>query len=45
MKVAPLWWELVKHPDAFEPMLVHTGQHYDQAMSQVFFVGKNSRVA
>ena len=36
MKVAPLLAELRRDED-FEPVLVHTGQHYDYSMSQVFF--------
>lgn len=36
MKVAPLWLELLKDPSAFEPVIVHTGQHYDRLMSDVF---------
>lgn len=32
MKVAPLWHALAAAPD-FQPILVHTGQHYDAAMS------------
>lgn len=36
MKVAPLMAEMKLHDD-IEPVLVHTGQHYDYAMSQVFF--------
>lgn len=36
MKVAPLMAEMKRHAD-IEPVLVHTGQHYDYAMSQVFF--------
>jgi UDP-N-acetylglucosamine 2-epimerase (non-hydrolysing) len=32
MKVAPLWHALVATP-GFTPVLVHTGQHYDAAMS------------
>ena len=32
MKVAPLWHALRAAPD-FAPVLVHTGQHYDAAMS------------
>ena len=36
MKLAPLWRELRKHGE-FEPYVVHTGQHYDYEMSQVFF--------
>src|SRR5271155_248288 len=36
MKVAPLMAELRQHAE-IEPVLVHTGQHYDYSMSQVFF--------
>jgi UDP-N-acetylglucosamine 2-epimerase (non-hydrolysing) len=36
MKVAPLMAELRRHEE-MEPLLVHTGQHYDYSMSQVFF--------
>ena len=32
MKVAPLWHALSAAPE-FTPVLVHTGQHYDAAMS------------
>src|SRR5262249_29139903 len=37
MKVAALWHALstLRHP--FAPMLVHTGQHYDYQLSQVFY--------
>lgn len=35
MKVAPLHRELENHPN-FEPLVVHTGQHYDEQMSEVF---------
>lgn len=35
MKVAPLVAEMKRHPE-IEAVLVHTGQHYDYAMSQVF---------
>jgi UDP-N-acetylglucosamine 2-epimerase (non-hydrolysing) len=37
MKIAPLMTELGNRRDRFEPILVHTGQHYDQAMSESFF--------
>ena len=37
MKVAPLVSEMEKWPDKFKQILVHTGQHYDQRMSCVFF--------
>jgi UDP-N-acetylglucosamine 2-epimerase (non-hydrolysing) len=36
MKVAPVMAELRQHEE-IEPVLVHTGQHYDYSMSQVFF--------
>ncbi len=35
MKVAPLWHALAAEP-GFEPVLVHTGQHYDPNMSGDF---------
>ena len=37
MKVAPLLAALRQHPKDFTPHLVHTGQHYDYRMSDVFF--------
>jgi UDP-N-acetylglucosamine 2-epimerase (non-hydrolysing) len=37
MKVAPILAQLRRYPDAFTPLLVHTGQHYDYRMSDVFF--------
>jgi UDP-N-acetylglucosamine 2-epimerase (non-hydrolysing) len=37
MKVAPPLQELRKWPEAFQPRLIHTGQHYDTEMSDVFF--------
>jgi UDP-N-acetylglucosamine 2-epimerase (non-hydrolysing) len=36
MKVAPLWHALSEAPD-FEPVLIHTGQHYDPNMSDAIF--------
>jgi len=36
MKIAPLYHELAKR-DGIEPVIVHTGQHYDLNMSDVFF--------
>jgi UDP-N-acetylglucosamine 2-epimerase (non-hydrolysing) len=36
MKIAPLMWEIGRRPRV-EACLVHTGQHYDQAMSHLFF--------
>lgn len=37
MKIAPLMHEFKARSDRFDPTLVHTGQHYDQAMSDSFF--------
>lgn len=37
MKIAPLAAEIAKYPDRFEFALVHTGQHYDNLMNDVFF--------
>ena len=37
MKIAPMIREMEKYPEVFEQFLVHTGQHYDPGMSQVFF--------
>jgi UDP-N-acetylglucosamine 2-epimerase (non-hydrolysing) len=36
MKTAPVLAELRRRPGAFEAVLVHTGQHYDEAMSDIF---------
>ena len=38
MKMAPLFKEFEKHPEKYKPILVHTGQHYDEKMSKFFFV-------
>jgi UDP-N-acetylglucosamine 2-epimerase (non-hydrolysing) len=37
MKTAPVMRQMAYYPDAFEQILVHTGQHYDYSMSEVFF--------
>ncbi len=37
MKIAPLMRALARRDDRFETILVHTGQHYDRAMSDSFF--------
>jgi UDP-N-acetylglucosamine 2-epimerase (non-hydrolysing) len=36
MKMAPVVAALGRRPEAFETVLVHTGQHYDYEMSQAF---------
>jgi UDP-N-acetylglucosamine 2-epimerase (non-hydrolysing) len=36
MKVAPIVSELERREDEFEHVLVHTGQHYDAGMSEIF---------
>jgi UDP-N-acetylglucosamine 2-epimerase (non-hydrolysing) len=36
MKMAPVVAQLRLRPDEFETVLLHTGQHYDHGMSQVF---------
>jgi UDP-N-acetylglucosamine 2-epimerase (non-hydrolysing) len=36
MKIAPLMRAYTAYPD-IEPLLVHTGQHYDERMSDLFF--------
>src|SRR6266481_2277811 len=35
-KIAPLMREMRRHPE-IEPILVHTGQHYDEKLSDIFF--------
>ena len=37
VKVAPLMREMSKMPERFRQVLVHTGQHYDDTMSRIFF--------
>jgi UDP-N-acetylglucosamine 2-epimerase (non-hydrolysing) len=36
MKMAPIHRLMQQHP-AFDPVLIHTGQHYDERMSRIFF--------
>ena len=36
IKIAPLYRAFEQHPE-LSPVLVHTGQHYDEVMSEVFF--------
>ncbi|CAN5748504.1 UDP-N-acetylglucosamine 2-epimerase (non-hydrolyzing) [soil metagenome] len=37
MKVAPIVREMKRRENDFQPLIVHTGQHYDAAMSDSFF--------
>lgn len=37
MKIAPVLERMKRLGDEFHPLLVHTGQHYDALMSDVFF--------
>ncbi len=37
IKIAPIMEEMARYPDRFQQVLVHTGQHYNDEMSQVFF--------
>ena len=37
MKIAPLMRVFRAMPDRVDAMLVHTGQHYDEAMKDAFF--------
>jgi UDP-N-acetylglucosamine 2-epimerase (non-hydrolysing) len=38
MKIAPIYAEMKRRNSEFLPMIVHTGQHYDAAMSDSFFI-------
>jgi len=37
MKIAPIQRLMEDQSNSFEPVLVHTGQHYDERMSKLFF--------
>lgn len=37
MKIAPIVREMQRRKNEFLPLIVHTGQHYDEAMSDSFF--------
>lgn len=37
MKIAPIHREMQKSNNDIEPILIHTGQHYDERMSKLFF--------
>ena len=37
VKIAAIARELTAHPEEFASTIVHTGQHYDERLSRVFF--------
>src|SRR5437016_1032977 len=37
MKVAPIVAAMKRRSDEFQQLLLHTGQHYDRVMSELFF--------
>ena len=37
MKIAPIHFQFLKHKDTIRHLICHTGQHYDEKMSKVFF--------
>jgi UDP-N-acetylglucosamine 2-epimerase (non-hydrolysing) len=37
MKIAPIYAEMKRRGSEFDPLIVHTGQHYDAKMSDAFF--------
>ena len=37
MKIAPLYDEFAARKNLFNPSIIHTGQHYDEKMSKLFF--------
>jgi len=37
MKVAPIVAAMERRQAEFQPLLIHTGQHYDESMSEAFF--------
>ncbi len=37
MKIAPIYAEMKRRESEFLPLIVHTGQHYDEKMSDAFF--------
>src|SRR5690242_3067724 len=37
MKIAPIVAAMKRRATEFQPIIVHTGQHYDAAMSDAFF--------
>jgi len=37
MKIAPIHFEFLKYKDGINHLICHTGQHYDEKMSKIFF--------
>jgi UDP-N-acetylglucosamine 2-epimerase (non-hydrolysing) len=37
MKIAPIHRAFLKYPDKINHLICHTGQHYDEKMSKIFF--------
>jgi len=37
MKIAPVHLEFLKYKDSVQHLICHTGQHYDEKMSKIFF--------
>jgi UDP-N-acetylglucosamine 2-epimerase (non-hydrolysing) len=37
MKIAPIHFEFLKYKDKMRHLICHTGQHYDEKMSKIFF--------
>jgi len=37
MKIAPIHFEFLKYRDSVQHLICHTGQHYDEKMSKIFF--------
>jgi len=37
MKIFPVWREIKSRQAGLDPVIVHTGQHYDAVMSDIFF--------
>ena len=37
VKIAPILREMKNHLDLIQPVLIHTGQHYDPSLSEIFF--------
>lgn len=37
VKIAPILREMSHHLDLLQPVLIHTGQHYDPNLSEIFF--------